>query len=175
MACPDELTLDLWLADALPSEEAATIAAHVPTCATCLAATRAVERLGAELHTALALDSEELRYLSELALASTWRTAPAATEAPAWGWIALIGVVAGFAAWLIAAPVVGPAVAVAVQIGAFTVLLNAALGLVLGFGQALLEVIQSPALGLAQPLLALLALALLFWPPQFRPQRSTHS
>jgi len=28
MACPDELTLDLWLADALPSDEAAEVATH---------------------------------------------------------------------------------------------------------------------------------------------------
>jgi hypothetical protein len=174
MACPDELSLDLWLADALPSDEAATIAAHVPTCPTCLAATRATDGFGAELHTALALDAEELKYLSGLQLASTWRTAPA-TTALSWGWIAPIGVVAGFAAWFIAAPVIGPAVAVAVQVGAFTVLLNAALGLVFGFGQALLDVIRSPALGLSQPLLALLALALLFWPRRFIPQRSTHS
>jgi hypothetical protein len=174
MACPDELTLDLWLADALPSDAAATIAAHVPSCPTCLEATRAIDGFGAELHTALALDAEELQYLSGLELASTWRTAPA-TAAPSWGWIALISVLAGFAAWYIAAPVIGPAVAVAVQVGAFTVLLNAALGLVFGFGQALLDVIRSPALGLAQPLLALLALALLFWPPHFIPRRSTHA
>ena len=172
MACPDELTLDLWLADALPSDAAATIAAHVPSCPTCLEATRALDGFGAELHTALALDAEELQYLSGLKLASTWRTAPAA---PSWAWIALLGVVTGFAAWFVAAPVIGPAVAVAVQVGAFTVLLNAALGLVVGFGQALLDVIRSPALGLAQPLLALLALALLFWPPHFIPQRSTHT
>ena len=174
MACPDELTLDLWLADALPPDAAATIAAHVPTCPRCLVARRALDGFGAELHTALALDAEELEYLSGLELASTWRIAPA-TAALSWGWIALIGVVAGFAAWFIAAPVIGPAVAVAVQVGAFTVLLNAALGLVVGLGQALLDVIRSPALGLAQPLLALLALALLFWPPQFIPQRSAHS
>lgn len=173
MACPDELTLDLWLAHALPSDEAATIAAHVPTCPTCLAATRAIDAFGAELRTALALDAEELEYLSGLELASTWRTA-AATATPSWGWIALIGVVAGFAAWFIAAPVIGPAVAVAVQVGAFTVLLNVALGLVFGLGQALLNVIRSPALGLSQPLLALLALALLFWPAHFIPHRSTH-
>ena len=38
MACPDELTLDLWLANALPADEAATVAGHVQTCATCTAA-----------------------------------------------------------------------------------------------------------------------------------------
>ena len=37
MACPDELTLDLWLANALPSDEAALVATHVHTCATCAA------------------------------------------------------------------------------------------------------------------------------------------
>ena len=35
MPCPDELTLDLWLAEVLPVEEATTIAAHVAGCASC--------------------------------------------------------------------------------------------------------------------------------------------
>ena len=174
MACPDELTLDLWLADALPSDEAATVAAHVQTCATCLAARQAVDGLGGELHAALALDAEELAYLSDLALASNWRTSPAAA-ALSWVWIALAGVVAGFAAWWVAAPLFGTAVAAALQVGVGTVLLNAAFGLVFGFGQALLDLIRNPALGLSQPLLALLALALLVWPRQLIPHRSTRA
>src|SRR5216684_2646817 len=60
MACPDELTLDLWLADALPSDEAATVAAHVRTCATCAAAESAAHALDGELHAALALNTDEL-------------------------------------------------------------------------------------------------------------------
>ena len=60
MACPDEVTLDLWLADALPSDEAATVAAHVSTCAPCLEARQAIEGWSTQLHAALALDPEEL-------------------------------------------------------------------------------------------------------------------
>jgi anti-sigma factor RsiW len=174
MACPDELTLDLWLADALPAEEAAAVAAHVRTCATCAGAERAAHALDGDLHAALALDAEERAYLSGLELASTWRTS-SSVWALSWGWIALAAVVAGFAAWLVAAPMFGSVVAAAVQVGVRTVLLNAALGLVFGLSLALLDLIRNPALSLSQPLLALLALALLVWPRQLFPQRSTPS
>ena len=63
----------------------------------------------------------------------------------------------------------------AVQVGLGSVLLNAALVFVFSLGVALLDLIRNPALGLSQPLLALLALALLVWPRQLIPQRSTHS
>jgi hypothetical protein len=174
MACPDELTLDLWLADALPSDEAAAVVSHVHTCATCAAAERAAHTLGAELHAALGLDTEELAYVSGLELASSWRTSPAAA-ALSWGWIALAGVVAGFAAWWVAAPMFGAAITMAAQVGVVTVLLNGALLLVFSSGETLLDLIRNPALGLSQPLLALLALALLVWPRQLIPQRSTPS
>jgi hypothetical protein len=174
MACPDELTLDLWLAAALPSDEAAAVAAHVNTCATCAAATRAAHALDGELHAALVLDAEEVAYLRNLQLGSPWR-ASATTASLSWGWIALAGVVAGFAAWLVAAPVVGSAVATAVQVGVGTVLLHTALEVAFSLGQALLDLIRNPALGLSQPLLALLAVALLVWPRQFIPHRSTQS
>ena len=174
MACPDDLTLDLWLAGALPSPEAAAVANHVHTCATCASAERAAHVLGAELHAALVLDAEELAYLSSLELSSTWRTSPTAA-ARSWGWIALVGVVAGFAAWLVAAPTVGAAVGFAAQVGLGTVLLHTALGLAFSVGQELLDLIRNPALGLSQPLLALLALALLVWPRQLIPYRRTNS
>ena len=173
MACPDELTLDLWQADALPSDEAAAIAKHVQICATCSAAAGASRALQGELHAALALDADELAYLNDLKLASAWRTSPAAA-ALSWGWFALAVVVAGFAAWVVAAPMFGSALAAAVQVGVRTVLLHAAIELALSVGQALLDLIRNPALGLSQPLLALLALALLVWPRQLIPQRSTH-
>lgn len=173
MPCPDELTLNLWLADALPSEEAATIATHVATCRACSAARQAIDNWGAELHESLALNAEELAYVSGLELASTWRASSAAGFA--WGWIALIGVMAGFAAWLFAAPMVGSVVVVAARVGVFSVLLNATLSFALGVGQVLLDLVRSPALGWSQPLLALLALALLFWPRHLISQRSTPS
>jgi uncharacterized membrane protein (DUF485 family) len=174
MACPDELTLDLWLADALPSDEAATVAAHVRTCATCAAAESAAHALDGELHAALALDTDELAYLERQELSSSWR-ANSVSAANVWGWIALFGVVAGFAAWFVAAPLFGSAVALAVQVGLGTVLLSAALSLVFSVGQVLLDLTRNPALGLTQPLLALIALALLVWPRQLIRQRSTHS
>jgi hypothetical protein len=175
MACPDELTLDLWSStDALPPDEAAEVAAHVRTCATCAAAVRAAKALDGELHTALALDTDELAYLRGLELAATWRSSPTAA-ALSWSWIALAGVVAGFAAWLAAVQIFGPAIAIAVRVGLGTLVLHTALELVFSLGLALLEVIRNPALGLSQPLLALLALALLVWPRQLIPQRSTPS
>jgi hypothetical protein len=174
MACPDELTLDLWLADALPSHEAAAVANHARTCVTCAAAEKAAHGLSAELHAALALDAEELAYLSGLEMASTWRTSPAAA-ALSWSWIALAGVVAGFAAWWVVAPMFASAVPAAAQVGLGTLLLHAALGLVFSLGEALLDLTRNPALGLSQPLLALLALALLVWPRHLIPQRSTPS
>lgn len=174
MACPDELTLDLWRAHALPSDEAALVAAHVHTCSTCAATEQVAHSLEAELHAALALDDEELAYLSRLDLVSPWRASSAAT-APSWAWLALAGVVTGFAAWWVAAPIIGSALAVAIQVGVGTVLLNAALVLVFSLGEALLDLSRNPALGLSQPLLALLALGLLLWPRQLFPQRSTHA
>src|SRR5438132_4321009 len=174
MDSPDELTLDLWLADALPSDEAAALAAHVRTCATCAAAEQGAQALDVKLHAALALDAEERAYLAGLELAAAWHTSPS-TAALSWGWIALAAVVAGFVAWLVAARAFRSAVAVAVQVGLVAVLLNTALELVFSLGQTLLDLIRNPALGLSQPLLALLALALLFWPRQLIPQRRTHA
>jgi hypothetical protein len=174
MACPEELTLNLWLADALPPDEAEVVASHIHTCARCAAAVDAARAGDVELHAALELNADELAYLSSLQMALTWRASPA-PAAFSWGWIALAVVIAGFVAWLWAGPTVGAALALAIQVGLRTVLLNAALGLVFGVGQALLELIRSPALGLSQPLLALLALALLFWPRQLIPQRSPRS
>jgi anti-sigma factor RsiW len=174
MVCPDKLTLDLWVASALPSDEAAGVGAHVRACASCETAQQRLQVLDSELHAALSLDDNEVAYLSGLELAATWRAAPT-TPAPSWGWIALAGVVAGFVAWLVVAPTFGWALATAVQIGLATVVLNAALTLVFIVVQILFEVVRNPALGLSQPLLALLALALLIWPRQLIPRRSTRS
>jgi anti-sigma factor RsiW len=173
MPCPDELTLDLWLAGALPSDEAATVTQHVATCSTCSAARQAIQDLGSQLHASLALADEELAYLSNLQLASAWQASP--SSASAWGWIALIGVVAGFLAWLFVAPTAVAAIVLADQVGLSSVALHAVAVFVFDLGRTLLEIIASPALGFSQPLLALLALALLFWPRHLIPQRSTPS
>src|SRR5438128_11833726 len=124
MLCPDELTLDLWLADALPSVEAAAVAEHVGTCRSCSVAREAVDNLSAELHASLALDADELAYLSGLELASTWRASSVVSLCR--GWIALVGVIAGFAAWYFAAPMVGSVVDVAARVGVFSVLITGA-------------------------------------------------
>ena len=174
MACPDELTLDLWLADALPAEEAATLATHVRTCVACTAAVSAAGAFGTQLQAALALDGEELAHLAGLPLAAPWRTSPDSAAQP-WGWIALAGVVGGYVAWLAAEPTVGPLLGTAFQVGLGTLPVHLALGFLFDLGQALFDLATHPALGLSLPLLALLALALLAWPRQLIAQRSTHA
>src|SRR5438477_1414595 len=143
MACPDDLTLDLWLADALSSEEAAVVARHVATCAACAVSTQAARTLANDLHVALGLDTNELAYVADLQLARTWRTASAASP-PWWGWIAVVGVVAGFIAWLAVGPTFSWVFGLAMQVGVGSVLINAALGLAFTVGQAFLELIRNP-------------------------------
>ena len=152
MSSPDEPTLDQWLADALSAEDAA----------------------GVDLHAALALDSDELAYLADLQLADTWRSA-AANTAPWWGWLAVVGVVAGFIAWLVVGSTFNSVFGLALQVGLGTLAINTALGVTFAVGQAFLELVRNPVLGWSQPLLALCAVALLVWPRQLISQRSTHA
>jgi hypothetical protein len=171
MPCPDELTLELWLGGALPPEEAAAVAAHVRACAACAVAEQAARARDAGLRAALALDADELAYLSTLDLAAPWRAEPAAT--PAWGGVVLAGVAVAYLTWLAAAPLFGPLVLTVAEVGLGVAPLPFALGLLFDLGQTLLELARNPALGLSQPLLALLALALLVWPRQLVPERRT--
>jgi hypothetical protein len=164
MSCPDELTLDLWLADALPRDEAATMAAHVASCATCAAQQKRWHAASASIGAALALDQDERAYLASLDLAGTWRTRSAHSTDARWGWLALLGVVSAFIAWTVAAQPFGAVLGTANQVGLSTVLVTNAIGLFLGAVRSLIDVSTNPALGLSKPLLALLALALLFWP-----------
>src|SRR5688572_25013612 len=99
MACPDELTLDLWLAGALSPQEAATVAAHVPTCAACTLAEQAVLAFDGKLQAALVLDADERAYLAGLQLASGWDAAQSATPMY-WSWLSLFGGVAALAVWI---------------------------------------------------------------------------
>jgi hypothetical protein len=164
MSCPDELTLDLWSAGALAQPEAETIRAHVGSCANC---TMQLERwlaAATSMRAALDLDQSERAYLATLDLGGTWRNQAApATDSP-WGWIALIGVVAAFIAWTVSAQPFGDVFATANQVGLGTFLLTNAVELLLGAVRALIDVSTNPVLALSQPLLAVLALALLFWP-----------
>lgn len=116
------------------------------------------------LRAALDLDQGERAYLASLDLAATWRTQPSkATDSP-WGWIALTCVVAAFIGWTLAAEPFGDLLTLANQVGLSTVMLGTAFWLVLQSAISLIDVSTSPALSLSQPVLAVLALALLFWP-----------
>jgi anti-sigma factor RsiW len=163
MPCPDELTLDLWSADALEPIEAAAVATHVAACAKCTEQQRQWQASDARLRTALDLDQDERAYLASLDLANIWRTR--SVRATDWhlGWLALFGVVAAFVAWTLAAPLVDEVLLAASLVGLGNVLLTTVVGLLLSAGQAVIELSTNAALGLSQPLLALLALALLFW------------
>jgi len=118
----------------------------------------------ANLAAALDLDQEERDFLASLDLAATWRASAANATDARWGWLALLGVVAAFLAWSVAAQPIGNVLGLANLVGLGTLALTTGLGWVLAASQALIGVSTNPALGFSQPLLALLALALLFWP-----------
>jgi hypothetical protein len=120
--------------------------------------------LRSALKSALDLDEDERTYLASLNLPGAWRARAQTAPASHWGWLALLVVVAGFIAWTLAADAFGQALDTANQVGLSTVVLTSAVGMLLGVGQALLEAAMQPALSLSQPLLAVLALVLLFWP-----------
>ena len=164
MPCPDELTLDLWLADALTPAEATEVAAHVAACPTCSAQREQWRATDTRLRAALDLDEDERAYLVGLNLASTWRARSAPATDRTWGWLALFTVLAGFVAWTVAAQPVGQALSALGMVGASTLLLTTAIGLVLQVGRSVIALSTNPALGVIQPLLGVLALALLFWP-----------
>lgn len=164
MSCPDELTRDLWAANALPFDEASAVAEHVAGCAACSAQRAQWDATSASLTAALDLDQQENQFLTGLDLAATWRTSAASASDARWGWLALLGVVAVFFAWTLAAQPFGDVLGMANQVGLSSVLLTNGLGLLLALGQALIELSTNPALGFSQPLLAAMALTLLFWP-----------
>jgi hypothetical protein len=164
MACPDELTLELWLADALSPGETTSVAEHVANCDLCTTRLEAARAVSSTLKTALELDRDEHAYLASLDLAAAWRASSASPADGRWGWVALIGVVGAFVVWTLALQPFGDVLAIANLVGLSTVVVSTALGLLLGFGETFIEISTNPALGLSQPLLAVLALALLFWP-----------
>src|SRR5262249_11347558 len=99
-----------------------------------------------------------------LDLAATWRASTATASDGRWGWLALLGVVTAFFAWSVAAQPFGNLLGIANLVGLGTVLLATGFGMLLGVSQAVIGISTNPALGYSQPLLAVLALALLFWP-----------
>jgi len=164
MLCPDELTLDLWTAHALPPGEAAAVSAHVSACATCAATQAQSQLLDASLHAAVDLDEDERAYLASLGLSVNWRDRSPNVMAAQWGWLALFSVVTAYVAWTLAVPAFGGLLNTADQVGLRTFLLTNMVGLLLGVGQFVIAVSTNPALALTQPSLAVLALAVLFWP-----------
>jgi hypothetical protein len=165
MPCPDELTFDLWCADALGSAEASAVAEHVRACTTCSAQQERWQHAGKRLRAALPLDEGERAYLVSLNLAAPWRSRSVGARGASWGGLALFCVVAAFVAWTVAAQPFELALAGANLVGLSSILLTNLLGLVLALGQLIVDLSTNPALALSQPLLALLGLALLFWPP----------
>jgi hypothetical protein len=164
MPCPDELTLDLWMAHALPLAEAEAVSAHVAACATCSAMQEQWQSLGASLHVALDLDQDERAFLTSLDLSAGWRNRTSKTLAAHWGWLAVVSVVTAFIAWTLTIQPFGDLLATADQVGLSTFLLTNVVGLLLGIAQFLIDISTNPALSLSQPLLAVLALTVLFWP-----------
>jgi hypothetical protein len=164
MSCPDELTLELWSAQALPAEELSAVSAHVAACAECRVRQERLQAIGDDLRVALELNPQEHAYLASLDLPAAWRTSPASAFEASWGWLALFGVLAAFAAWSLAAQPAGDLLDLANLVGLGTLLLTTSVGAVLSLGQWLIDVSTNPALGFSQPLLAVLALTLLFWP-----------
>jgi anti-sigma factor RsiW len=167
MPCPDEVTLDLWSADALDPTKAAAVASHVAGCDSCTAQQRRSHAGTARLRAALDLDQDERAYLATLNLASRWRAQSNRTADRHLGWLALFAVIGAFLAWTLAAPLlgaVGQLLGAASMVGVGTVVLTTVIAVLLGAAQAVIELSLNPALGLSQPLLAVLALALLIWP-----------
>ena len=116
------------------------------------------------LRSALDLDQDERAYLASLNLPAVWRKQAQAAPDARWGWLALLVVVAAFAAWTLAGGFFGQVLDTANQVGLSTFVITSAIGLLFETGQAVLEAAMQPALSLSQPLLAVLALVLLFWP-----------
>jgi hypothetical protein len=164
MHCPDELTLELWAGDALPQHEAEAVSAHVASCATCVALHEYRRAAETRLQAALELNPEERDYLAGLDLGSAWRTQGNPLADTRWGWLALLAVCAAFAVWTFAAQPFGELLDLANQVGLGTVLLTSGIGLLLRAIQTFVDVSTAPALSLMQPLLLLVALALLLWP-----------
>jgi len=162
MACPDELTLDLWQAGALRPDDAATVGAHASTCQACTATLERWQALDVELHGALSLDHDEQAYLDGLKLPAAWR--PEHAPAGAAVWLTLLAIPAVCLAWFVAAPFAAQAWAAAAQVGVGTILVRSLLGVLLGVGEAVLALSRGPLVGSSQLALALLAVALLAWP-----------
>jgi len=116
------------------------------------------------LRDALDLDQEERNYLASLNLASPWRQQSATVTDARWGWLALIGVVTAFITWSLAGPIVSADFDFANRIGLSTFVVTNVVEWLGRIGETFIGVATAPGLTLSQPLLAVVALAVLFWP-----------
>src|SRR4051812_45945392 len=135
MPCPDELTMELWLADLLVGREADEIELHLAACADCQARVENGRGELAGLRTALAPDYDELLFLVGLDLPGRWQRSTSA----AWlGGLALVVALGGLATWVLAEPIVATAFSLAEWAGLGSVLLQASLSAAWAGGAALL-------------------------------------
>lgn len=120
-----------------------------------------------ELSAALDLDQDERDYLASLDLSGAWRARSSTASTifdGRWGRLAFLGVVAAFVVWTFAGGPLGQLLVTANQLGLGTLVATSVVGLLLGFSETLIDISTNPALGLSQPLLAVLALVILVWP-----------
>ena len=164
MPCPDDLTRDLWLVGALPSDKAVRLTDHVAECPTCGASARATRQVDQALVTALALDAAELAYLGGLNLTRRWQAA--ALPILWWSWLAFLATLATFAIWSFAGPVAQAALEILLRTGLGVILGRTLLATLSQVDHTLLALAASPLIAYSLPLLALLGLVLFAWPPR---------
>lgn len=162
MPCPDDVTLELWLAEALPAGEQAEIARHLEGCADCHERALASRHEAGALTAALALGEDELAFLAGADLAGRWR--PAGQPAPWWGWCALLVTLGSVASWALAWPLVARALEQAGRAGLGSVVLQALLGALWALGTGSFTIGAGPLTGSMLALLGLIGLALLAGP-----------
>jgi hypothetical protein len=155
MRCPDEMELELWLAEALPEHERETIRRHVDGCAVCLDLLAARRYEEAAISEALALQADELQFLADLDLAGRWR--PVSATQAWWGWLALLVTMGALGAWPVAWPLARPALELAGRAGMEGLARQALLGALWTIGQTILN--PTAILGVAHGL-ALVGLAI---------------
>src|SRR5688572_12412563 len=107
MRCPDEMELELWLAEALSEHEREPIRRHVDGCMMCVHLLAARRDEEAALAEALALEADELQFLAGLDLAGRWR--PTWVTQAWWGWLALLVTTGALGAWAVVWPLARPA------------------------------------------------------------------
>jgi hypothetical protein len=165
MTCPDDERLDYWLDEALPTPEAAALAAHVADCSPC--ADRHLARLTEDRswRAALALDGADLAYLARANLAAAWLRGPLPAARPAtaswWPALVLLGAVAAYGAWATAMPLLGEGTGWLSRLGVLGIFLAWLVSSLLAGATALGEALDNPLLG--DPTAALAAASFALW------------